>query len=107
MDDVAAEKTEMCSKQGMLWLRDTIWARYFVNPSLNKEAVLTEHQLDGSGHIIPGDHTAISLSSHHPTVQNHHHHYVTRLHYSGRPYLAAMLMPHVGQLMGRSLVWWC
>ena len=46
-----------------------------------------EHQLDGSGHIILGAHIATSLSSHHPTAQNHHHHYVTRLHYSERPYL--------------------
>ena len=46
-----------------------------------------EHQLDDLGHIILGAHISISLPSHHPTVQNHHRHYVTRLHYSGRPYL--------------------
>ena len=87
MDDVAAEKTMICSKQGMLWQGRYDRARQSVNSSLNKEAVLTEHQLDGSSHIILGAHIAISLSSHHPTIQSHHHHYVISLHYPGCPYL--------------------
>ena len=46
MDDAATEKNETCSKQGMLWQGRYDRARQFVNSSLNKEAVLTEHQLD-------------------------------------------------------------
>ena len=65
-------------------------ARYFVNPSLNKElgsAHRTSAGQLGSHYSVLRAHIAMSLPSHHPTVQNHHQHYVTRLHCSGCPYL--------------------
>ena len=51
--------------------------------------MLTEHQLDGSGHSILGAHIlAISLSSHCSTVQSHHHHHIICLHCSEHPCLS-------------------